>query len=49
MKVAPPTDSMSPRISAEGAGSHDIHAKELFHAIKLDEACSKPNPDRIVI
>jgi hypothetical protein len=31
-------------IEGAGSGSHDIHGKKMFHAVKLDEACFSLNP-----
>ena len=37
--------NVTPPITAEGSGSHDIHGKKMFHAVKLDETCFSLNPD----
>ena len=44
-KVAAPADSLSVGVSANSDGRHDILGKKMFHAVKLDEACIKMNPD----
>lgn len=45
-KVAAPADSISGGGYANGTGSHDIHGKKMFHAVKLDEECFRLNPDQ---
>jgi len=45
-KVAAPADSISAGGYANGMGSHDIHGKKMFHAVKLDEDCFRLNTDQ---
>ena len=42
--IAAPADSLSAGATATGTGSHDIHGRKMFHAVKLDEACFSLNP-----
>ena len=36
---------LSVTLSGAGEGSHNIHGKKMFHAVKLDEACFSLNPN----
>lgn len=42
-KIEAAADSLSAGISGTGTGSHDIHGRKMFHAVKLDEACFSLN------
>lgn len=44
-RLSAPSDSLSAGISAANTGSHGIHGTKMFHAVKLDEACLRLNPD----
>ena len=45
-KVTAVSDSFSIDGNGGNAGSHDIHGRKMFHAVKLDEACFRLNSDQ---
>ena len=44
-----PADSGSIGVSAKGTGSDVIRGEQMFHAVKLDEACFGLNPEQSTI
>ena len=45
-KIAAASESFSTDGHADNTASYDVHGTKMFHAVKLDEACLKLNPDQ---